>query len=196
MRVVRQIPVNVLNVSESKSLPFPVARVARALLTELPRLASVLPNVQSIQPLSSRWSRGTLERRDRWFGRSRSGVLQALLPTDVVTWTIRSTWEFDPYRIDWTLEPVEGILAVEGSGSIRLDDDAANGTQVAIVTQLRFGEMVRALPSFGRARVERVVGELFRTNVGSLFAGAGALLDSVGDARATTPWRELIGSAS
>jgi hypothetical protein len=89
-----------MNVFEhQQTLAAPLDQMLEVLLSELPSLATLLPDIESIEPLGSRWILGRLERRDRWVGRPTSAFARWMLPAEAFSWVVQSLWQLEPFVV-------------------------------------------------------------------------------------------------
>jgi uncharacterized membrane protein len=160
-----------MNVFEHrKTVGAPLDALLRTLLGDLPRLAPLMPNVERIEPLSACWVLGRLTRRDRWVGRPTSAVARWLLPSEAVTWVVRSFWQLEPCVISWELEPTRRPLRVEGSGEVRLSQAPEQGTRVDLDGTLAIDGP--GLLAYRHRSVEALLAGLLQRNLLCLFERA------------------------
>jgi hypothetical protein len=148
----------------------PLDSLLGALLGDLPRLATLLPNVERIEPLSARWVLGRLMRRDRWVGRPTSALARWFVPSTAMTWVVRSFWQMEPCLISWELEPARTPLPVAGWGEVQLSSEPDQRTRVELNGTIELGG-----PGFfaeRRQSIEQLLGGLLQHNLLSVFERA------------------------
>lgn len=165
---------------QTAQLEVPVEELRGLLLSDLARLVPMLPNVERIEPLSSSWAFGRLQRRDRWFGRISSRVVRGLVPEGALHWVVSSCWALDPFAISWELEPGSTPAPVTGSGRIAFEREGAC-TRVTVAGEIAVGGPSRVVQLLAGARIEQLVAEHVRHNVR-------ALLESAEQALARARW--------
>ena len=148
----------------------PLDRLLGTLLGDLPRLATLLPNVERIEPLSADWVLGRLTRRDRWVGRPTSAMARWLLPSGAITWVVRSFWQIQPCVISWELEPMRPPLLVAGSGVVLLSRVPEQRTRVELKGTLAVGGS--SFLAHRRQRLEELLAGLLQRNLLSVFERA------------------------
>ncbi len=148
----------------------PLDSLLGTLLGDLPRLATLLPNVERIEPLSADWVLGRLTRRDRWVGRPTSALARWLVPTGAITWVVRSFWQIQPCVIPWELEPMQRPLLVAGSGEVHLSRVPEQRTRVELKGTLAVGGS--SFLAHRRQRVEELLAGLLQRNLLSVFGRA------------------------
>ncbi len=172
----------------------PLDSLLGALLEDLPRLATLLPNVERIEPLSADWVLGRLTRRDRWVGRPTSAMARWFVPSGSITWVVRSSWQLEPCVISWELEPTRRPLLVAGSGEVQLSRLPEQRTRVELKGTLAIGGS-----SFldRRRSIEDLLARLLQRNLLSVFERAEQALaappGTPGAFTAQNPWGERGG---
>jgi hypothetical protein len=170
------------------TLVAPLERLLEVLLGDLPQLATLLPNVERIEPLGAEWVLGRLTRRDRWVGRPTSALARWLVPSGAITWIVRSSWQLDPCVICWELEPAPHPLLVAGSGEVQLLRAPEQGTRVELKGTLALGGP--SLLAARRQRIEDTLAALLQRNLLSIFEGAERALSAPGRALAASIRRD------
>jgi hypothetical protein len=148
----------------------PLDSLLGTLLGDLPRLASLLPNVERIEPLGAHWVLGRLTRRDRWVGRPTSAMARWFVPSGAMTWVVRSSWQIEPCVISWELEPTRRPLLVTGSGEVQLSRVSEQRTRVELKGTLAIGGS--SVLAARRSSIESLLARLLQSNLLSVFERA------------------------
>lgn len=165
----------------------PLERLRDLLLDDLPRVARFMPHVERIDPMSSRWSFGQLEHRDRWLVRRPAPRPSGVMIDDAHIWIVRARWSLAPCIVTWELERRERSSAVAASGWVRLDADGPHRTLVTARAQVRVGLATKVMRAAqrGASKLEHALGAVVRQNVVALFEAADSALVQNLSAR---PW--------
>lgn len=167
----------------------PLDSLLGALLGDLPRLATVLPNVERIEPISAQWVLGRLTRRDRWVGRPTSALARWFVPSGAISWVVRSFWQLEPCVISWELEPVRRPLLVSGSGEVQLAATPEQRTRVELRGTVSIGGS--SVLDDRRQSIEGLLAGLLQRNLVSVFESAERALSAPpgpGAFAVTNPW--------
>jgi hypothetical protein len=165
----------------------PLERLRDLFLDELPRVASFMPHVERVDPLSARWFFGQLEHRDRWLVRRPAPRASGVLLDDALVWTVRARWSLLPCVVTWELERRDRTSAIAASGLVQLAADGPRRTRVVARSEVRVGletKVTRAAQR-GASKLEHALGDVVRQNVVALFEAADSALVENLSAR---PW--------